>query len=211
MIIIVVLLVAAVSGAGWYVYNNHNKTKVERTGGTNSYATTSKSASTVAPVTVDLTAGWTAYSNAKGAFSLKYPVSWVTATNPELCSDGIVLLGPNAASVGKCGSDFIGQIYVTSSDGDSRTDRKLSSSLYVDITTESVTVTGVTGQKQTGTSKDTSGMEAIGSVPDGSKNIIYIFYTNGKTYVAQYIQRPTDTDVHSDFDLLVTKTLKFSS
>jgi hypothetical protein len=47
-------------------------------------------------------------------------------------------------------------------------------------------------------------------LPDLTKVVIYSFYANGRTYIAQYNQRIDDPDILPDFDLMITKTLKFS-
>lgn len=203
LVVIIVVLLGLVGWLAWHKNSGASNSSSKSGSGTSSAATTQS--------TAEPTAGWIVYSSAKGKFSLKYPSTWVTASNPEFCSGDIILLGPNSSSVGKCGSDSFGEIFITSSDGDNRATYDLSSSLYVDITSKDVSVEGVSGQRQTGTSKDTSGSVGIGSVPDGTKAIVYTFFTNNKTYVVEYLQRPSDPDAQSDFELLVTKTLKFSS
>jgi hypothetical protein len=48
-------------------------------------------------------------------------------------------------------------------------------------------------------------------LPNGAKVVVYYFYAHGKTYVAQYTQESGHPDVLRDFDLMVTRTLKFSN
>jgi hypothetical protein len=51
---------------------------------------------------------------------------------------------------------------------------------------------------------------AMPGLPDGTKVVIYLFYAHGRTYVVRYGQRIGEPDILRDFDLMITKTLKFS-
>jgi hypothetical protein len=206
-IILVIALVAALGAIGWLVYKNQKKPAT-----TTTTTVSTKSATAPAPAAkteVDPTAGWTAYSSKTGEFNLKYPSSWVQASNKSMCSDDLLLLGANAASVGRCASDGGGQILITSAKGNVLTNYELDSSSYPDLKTEAVTINGVTGKKQSGTFK--APPEGMGIGPsDGDKTVAYTFYTNGHTYYASNSIKSTYPDVLNDFNLIVTKTLKFT-
>jgi hypothetical protein len=206
-ILFIILIVALIGAAGWLVYKNQKKAPA-----TTTTTTVQKTTSTPVPKTeADPTATWTVYSDAAGKFALRYPTTWVKATHPELCSPGILLLGPTTATVGVCASEGFGQVHITSTDGDSRSNYELGTG-YTAVTKTDVTVDGVTGKKISGTAKgqaasDTPGM---GALADGTIVVNYVFYTNGKTYVAGYTQPPANPDVLNDFNLLVTKSLTFT-
>lgn len=207
--LLILVIVGILGFTGWYVYNARNNTnKSAKNADSANSSTANYSKKTAA---TDPTASWIAYSSKDGVFSLKYPKTWVTATHPELCSPGILLLGANTQSVGVCGSESFGQVSVASVSGDSQKDNDLSTHGFKDVTTSAVTIGGVTGQKQTGTSSGQAASGAPNALPDGIKVTKYVFFTNSKTYTFTYTQASTYPDVLSDFDLMVTKTLKFSS
>ncbi len=163
-----------------------------------------KPAATSTPTTTDPTANWTPYSDKTAQFSLKYPATW-----SHVACDSLLLLGPTAATTGHCQSDSIGQMFVTSVAGDKRSTYELDASNYSNISKQTVTVNGTSSQKESGTYSSAPGA-ALGPA-SGTKVVVYIFYLNGRTYAAKYQQDPAAPDVLSDFDLMVTKTLKFSS
>ena len=208
-LLLILFILILLGGTGWYVLkakDSVNKNYKNAEAASSSQVNYKQSSQPAA----DPTADWVAYSSTEGKYSLKYPKTWAAATNPESCSPGILLLGGNAGSVGKCATESFGQISVVSTDGDSVNDQKLSTG-YKDVTSENVTVNNVAGTKMSGTASGQSGDEISAGMPDGTKVVKYIFYTNGKTYTATYIQMNTYPDVLSDFNLLVTKTLKFEA
>ncbi len=154
----------------------------------------------------DPTSGWKSYTSAEGKYSLKYPNSWVTATNPDLCSPGIFLVGPSADSVGTCGSDNIGQIAFSSFTVESGP-IGLSEEYYSDIKVEPATADSVKGERHSGVYSYEG--EGIGP-PKGTKEVVYIFKTNGTIYKATYIQTAGYPEVEKEFNLIVTKTLRFT-
>jgi hypothetical protein len=199
--LLVVIALTLVSFAGWYVWNtNQNEKKAE---------SNNSSSSTEAPKAeseADPTSGWKEYTNVEGKFSLKYPSNWVTASNPELCSEGIFLLGPTAETVGKCGSDSMGQMLFNSFMVESGP-MGLTEEYYDGIESKEVTVNGVKGERQSGVYS----YEGDGIGPaKGTKSVVYIFKSNGLIYKATYEQQPGFPDVEKDFDLIVTKTLRFN-
>jgi hypothetical protein len=213
--LLIFVIVAIIGGTGWYVMqaNKNTNDTLNNSGLGTAAKSTKKKQTTPAPVAqADPTASWTAYSSKTGKYSLKYPSIWSAPSTPASdCGgdDSFLLLGGNSSSVGKYCADGGGQIYVSSSAGDTRSNNVLQSKDWKDITSSKVTVDGVQGDKQTGTAHDQG--ELLGALPDGSKIVRYTFYTNGRTYTANYEKRDTYTDVLSDFDLMVTKTFKFSS
>jgi hypothetical protein len=165
------------------------------------------------PAEIDETADWTPYISAEGKFSLRHPKIWARPTEPELCTPGLFMAGADAKSVGQCASDNFGQIYVSSTEGRRLNEHKLTTSNYPyqNITSRKATVDNIEGWLETGTAMgQTDEKFEMPGLPDGAKVVVYSFYAHGRTYAAQYTQRIGDPDVLRDFDLMVTKTLKFS-
>jgi hypothetical protein len=95
-----------------------------------------------------------------------------------------------------------------SANGDKRGEYQLDQASYPDVKTENVTVGGAEGIKQSGTFK--AAPDAVGPGPaDDEKTVVYIFYTNNRTYRASYNVNSTYPDVLNNFNILVTKTFKF--
>ncbi len=203
-IALMIVIAAIIGGTGYYVLKTNNDTKkiLDNTTKLNESIATDKAIVKAADPTKD----WKAYSNAAGKFSLKYPSTWVTATNPSLCGPELFLVGADAKSVGTCASESTGQMYVTSTTETLTDNGELNATSYPDMKTEAVTVTGVVGKRQTGTYKASG--DGPGPV-DGAKTVQYIFHTNGRTYTAVYNINSSFPDVLKDFDLMITKTLKF--
>jgi hypothetical protein len=201
--LLLIITLTLIGFAGWYVWNTNHEDKKK------DIKTTGTSDETQAKVKTDPTSSWTAYTDQTGTFSLKYPSNWVKATNPDMCTEGIFLAGPTVATAGKCGSDALSEVIVLSAQDDVRSTYHLNAANMsgAKLLTTDVTANGVKGIKQTYTV--TKEPEGIG--PEiGTTEVRYVFYAKGYTYVAIYSQRPNDPDVLRDFDLLVTKTLKFN-
>ena len=158
----------------------------------------------------DATANWQSFSSTDGMFSVKYPKTWVQPNNTQYCDKTLLAfglyLGPNADTVLKCGSDGgFGEISIDSNkENNAGFDFK---SDYTNVVKKSVVVDGVTGERISAISSGQQ--QLLGSLPDGTIVVEYTFYTNQKFYVAHYIQKATDPDVLADFDLMITKTLRF--
>jgi hypothetical protein len=214
--LLILVIVGIIGGTGWCVMSANNKTNdtLNNSGLGTAVKATKKKQTTPAPVAqADPTAGWTAYSSKTGKYSLKYPSTWVRPANQQNCAnddDSFLMIGPTAQSVGNCGSDNTGEMYVSSSSGDQRASNELSKTTFPDLATQSVTVNGIQGERLSGTSNGSGQGIGFGTEDKGAKVIMYIFYTNGRTYTAAYYQNKYP-DVLSDFDLMITKTLKFSS
>jgi hypothetical protein len=212
--LLIFVIVAIIGGTGWYVMSANSKTNdtLNKAGlGTAVKSSKKKQASPTAAPPAAVPPSWKAYTNKEGNFSLEYPAAWATSPHPEFCASGSLLLGANSSSVGRCGSDSGSQMYVSSISGDTRTTSELQTANYPDLKTEAITVNGVVGKKQTGTFKGTG--EGLGP-SDGTQTVAYTFYSGGRTYSAVYDSKLDDTvlpNVLSDFNLMVTKTLKFSA
>ena len=204
--ILVAIIVCMVVGLGYYAYKA-NKDAGRSLTTSSSLNQDVANAKTNASGT-DVTKDWKAYSNS--AFSLKYPPGWAVAKNPELCGEGILLLGADSSSVGVCGSEGFGQMSIAAIDGNQLSSVELQKSNYPDLKTEAVVVAGVAGSKQTGT-YHADGGEGIGPA-SGEIDTVYSFVTNNRTYIAIYRNESAKKypDVKKDFELMITKTLKFN-
>ncbi len=210
-IILIVVVAVLLAGLGGYVYYQQQQNNKAYDASHNGVTVTKKSKKVTKPV-ADPTADWTAYTSVKGKFSLKYPPTWVQPTNKELCSEGLfdrtLYLGQTKDSVLKCATEYFGVLHVGSVAGDKRADSNFGSG-WSSITKKLVTVSGVTGERSMAT-KVHPANEFDGNA--GDKEIQYVFYTNGITYIASYtlpVQGPFP-DVTEDFDTMITKTLKFN-
>jgi hypothetical protein len=218
--IVLVIFVGAVGALGWFVWQAKHNTEKSLDNTTQSETVTPEknTENTDKPVPTDITKDWTPYSSEKGKFSLRYPKTWVQPLNRDLCSpelfDRAVYLGPDAGSVLKCASEYFGQMSVSSVDGDKRAEYALGTG-YKDITDKEVIINGVAGHRIAGVAK--AATPDAGFAPaEGTIEVRYVFYAPaGVTYVAKYTQAPKgsspSTDVLNDFDLMITKTLRFAS
>lgn len=202
-LLLILLVLLALGFGGWYVWHKDKKDTSDKK--TTTAASTKKSSGKKSAV--DPTADWTAYSSAEGQFSLKYPRTWVTATHPELCSPGILLLGADASSVGVCASESFGQVAITWR-RDGTACEALDAASWTVSATEAVTVSATAGTKTTATARASDA--PVGALPEGTSRVQYCFAaSNGTTLTAAYTQLAAYPDALSDFNLLVTRTLRF--
>jgi prepilin-type N-terminal cleavage/methylation domain-containing protein len=196
-VLLVVIALTLIVGVGAYVY------KSNKDSGDSGTPAVHKSAAANSEKPADPTADWTAYTSKSGKFSLRYPKSWVTASNPDLCADGIFMLGATGESVGKCASENFGQMAITW-----RTDRAACGDLDSDAWTTdakvATKVAGVDATKITATAKAPG--FGLGTVPEGTRTVQYCFVANNTTYIADYTQLSSYPDALSDFNTMVTKT-----
>jgi type II secretory pathway pseudopilin PulG len=212
--LLVLLIVGILGGAGWYIYQAQQKTK-QTLNNTTQGAGESQKSTKPAAQPKDETANWTIFISEKGKFSLKYPPNWVQPTNKERCNPGLfdrsLYLGPDSNSVLVCGSEYFGQMWVGSVDGDKRADYSFGSG-YNNVINKDIVVNDVAGQRISGVAKAKSEDDVFAPL-EGTIEVHYVFYTNGITYSARYTQVPKghnpSTDVLADFDLMITKTLQF--
>ena len=201
--LLVVIALALIVGVAFYVMNANKDKKDDKV--------TTPSSTSKTQAVADPTANWTSYSSPLGKFSVKYPKAWATAANPDACSNtaetGIFLLGADSESVGKCASEGFGQMAITW-----RTDRQFCGDLNSDTTMQdskqTVTVDGQSATKIEATAK-APGM-GLGADPEGTKSVQYCIVANNMTYIANYTQLSSYPDALSDFNTMVTKTLKFN-
>jgi hypothetical protein len=169
------------------------------------------------PERTDETADWITYVSSEGRFSLRHPKYWaVGPRHPQYCTDkgSFFMAGAGADFVAECGTEYFGQIYVSSKEGNQLSNHKLTASEYPyqNITSRKVTVDNIEGTRETGTAMGQMDEKfAMPGLPDGTKVVIYLLYAHGRSYVAQYTQRIGDPDILRDFDIMVTKTLKFGN
>jgi hypothetical protein len=235
--VLVLVILAILGGTGYYV-NYAKKQTLNTLDSANAITAKTVPAVSKGP-SVKLTENWSGYSNQEGSFSLKYPNKWVQPLSRKLCPTGTfdssIYLGPNTSSVLKCGYSgqvvTVSQVVVSSYIGDQRSTYKLNPSNFSGVNTVNYGINGVVGVKQTGEVsnpaapkyKSYSSPQASTSpvslsttaLPNGTFIERYIFYTNNNTYVAQYLQEKSgssdSSDVLSDFDLMISKTLQFHS
>ena len=202
ILLLIILIIIAIAGAAWYVWDK-NKDKDTNTTNQN---TSQNNNSSDDKSSDDPTDDWVVYSNTPGSFSFRHPASWVFAANPEICTDSLVLIAPTAETVGRCATEFSGEISASSVAGDERASFALDPAVYTSITSTPVTINGVTGTKQTGTINMTS---EIGGLPTDTETIQYTFFTGGRSYIISYHQQPGYPDVSDDFETIVTRTFRF--
>ena len=209
--LLILIAVAIIGGTGWYVYNANKKANTSYNSASQSSQSTVKFAKrkTAATTTVtpnqssDPTAGWATYASASGGFSLKYPKTWVTSESATNCPSGLLMLGANSSSIGRCGTNNFGQMTMTWQPA--RAQCGLNSSDWTINSTQNVTVSGVGGLESNATSKT-----ATTSGPAGTSTVQYCFITKGNMYVANYTELSSYPDVLADFNTMVTKTLNFN-
>jgi hypothetical protein len=170
----------------------------------------------VLPEKTDKTADWITYVGSASRFSLRYPKYWAVGhANPQNCTKperSDFTAGANADLVADCGTEYIGQIYIYSNEGNELSSHKLTTSdyPYQNITGKKVTVDNIEGMREAGTAIGQDDEKfAMPGLPDGTKVVVYLFYVHGRTYVAVYNHRIGEPDILRDFDLMITKTLKF--
>lgn len=202
-IILIILILAIIGFAGWYLWKKQDNKSSKNT---NTSQKDDKS-SDKKPAKTDPTDDWATYSNTPGDFSFKHPKSWIFAEHPEWCTETLVLFAASASAVGKCATESFGQMVVMSTEGDVRAESGLGEG-FESVVQITVNASDVEGTKQTGTSTSSDG---VGALPVDSVVTQYVFFTNGRTYTARYVQTPDYPNALSDFNTLVTKTLKFSA
>jgi hypothetical protein len=199
--VLMLIIVGLLAFIGWYVWHTKQTTNATLNGAASQQ---------ISVKAKDPTLDWIKYSSASGKFSLKYPNNWFLPDNKVLCANDMLMLGGSQAAAGHCASDAIGEVIITSKDGDQTKNYQLSKTEYPNVSISEVTVDGVKGQKITGTFHQAADTAGLG-IADNTKVIAYLFVTGGKTYVALYQQQPAMPDVANDFQVMITRTLKFNS
>jgi hypothetical protein len=170
------------------------------------------------PEKTDETADWITYVSPKGRFSLRHPKSWaVGPKQSQYCgkAEFSFTAGADADLVEDCGTEYYGQIYLVSEEGNYLNPQKslrTASQSYRNITRQKVIVDNIEGTREAGTVRQNNNeLDIDHPLPDGTKVVNYEFYAHGRTYFAQCQQRVDNPGVLRDFDLMVTNTLKFSN
>jgi len=202
-LVVLVVVLALAGGAGYYIWHTNQQSQVKL----DAAKKATQSSNHISTKSTDPTATWTKYSNKDGGFSLKYPSSWLTAYS---CTTSAVLLAPSSSVRVDCNSakvnqGYIEEIYVGPAFRFGCIPLSLKDG-FTNIQQQSVkTSSGVTATEYTAASNGNSGSLFM----KGTNVNDYYFTVNGKCYEANYTQFPGYPDVSSDFNLMITKTLKF--
>jgi hypothetical protein len=86
------------------------------------------------PEKTDETADWITYISSEGRFSLRHPKYWAVGhQRPQSCTEherSDFTAGADAELVADCGTEYFGQIYVSSMEGDQLGSHKLTTDKY---------------------------------------------------------------------------------
>lgn len=209
--LLILIAVTLLGFVGYYVYHNQQSTDKRLDSSVSSSPSNTKR---TFEKKADPTASWTAYTSPSGQFKLKYPSGWVQPTSRDLCDSSSfnygLYLGPDSASVLRCGTDNgWGQITVISANDD--LGAYDFSDGYTGVQKKIIIVDGVKGQRVSALASGQG--QLLGSLTDGTVVVEYSFAANNRHYVAHYFQAPAgenpSKNVLSDFDTMITKTLKF--
>jgi hypothetical protein len=173
------------------------------------------------PEKTDETADWITYVSPKGGFSLRHPKSWAVGPNQsQYCTKAefSFTAGADAVLVEDCGTEYYGQIYLVSEEDNQLGKHKIETDkdFYRNLSSRKIMVDNIEGTRESGTamgqfSEKYEEKYVLPGLPDGTKVVVYSFYIHGRTYVAEYNHRIGEPDLLRDFDLMITKTLKFSN
>ena len=214
--LLIVAILAIIGGTGYFVW--HAKQNADA-----SLKNAAKSSVGVArkpqsKTSVDAASGLTTFSSANGAFSVQYPSSWVTPSNPKLCGtflDNDLEIGPDKQSVVVCATDgSLSQVSISATTPQKAGDpsQTLNAQGYKNFQSSDITVDSVKGHSYSAVASGQE--EGLGAYPDGAIVMMDVF-TKGKwVVIAQYNQLPPSDnagishDNRSTFDQIV-KSLKF--
>lgn len=188
VIVITILVVAAIGASGWYVYRNNSKTKSD--------------------VSVQATEDWTSYTDPAGHFSLKHPLAWHGAENPEDCGEGNLYLVSDKNSTILCGKDGVPEISVIWYQ--SSADLKLGSleaAAYDSITSKKVQISGVEATQYHGVTNDAYA-NTPNYLPAGVEVTRYYLKKGNSAYIIEYNQTSDDKKTLDDFIKMATTTFK---
>ena len=168
------------------------------------------------------TADWITFVSSQGGFSLRHPKNWAVGfQEPQNCFGDVgsdFVAGAAADLVAECATEYRGQIYLSSNEGNQLDSHKLETDkdYYQNLSSQKVTVDNVEGTRESGTaigqfSEKWEEKNVLPGLPDGTNVVVYKFYIHGRTYVAEYNHRIGEPDILRDFSLMITKTLKFSN
>ncbi|HSW80083.1 MAG TPA: hypothetical protein VLG47_04890 [Candidatus Saccharimonadales bacterium] len=199
--ILLLVVVALITGTGWYVWHVRKDT--------NKLSEETVSQSQPVPKAgdpiymLDKSKGVINYKNTVGKFSVNYPSNWVHLdTTEKLCggaADRSLDIGPDKKSIARCGTDgTVSQVSISSVPGDMTnkadyaifTDKKHDG--WVKVVKSTVTADGVTGTFYCGTAQGQG--DGLGAYPDGAEVYQDIFVKNNITYTAIYTQYPKSSN-----------------
>jgi hypothetical protein len=173
------------------------------------------------PEKTDETADWITFVSPSGGFSLRHPRHWaVGPKQSQYCAKAEVSFtaGADADLVEDCGTEYFGQIYVSFEEGNQLGKHKIETDkeFYRNLSRRKVMVDNIEGTRESGAAIGQSSEKfeekyVLLGLPDGTKVVVYSFYVHGRTYMAEYNHRIGEPDILRDFDLMITKTLKFSN
>lgn len=208
--LLILVIVGLLGGAGWYVWNAKHKTDKNFNNADSASSSTflyaSRPNEDIAPD------GWKYYADEAGDFSFYYPPSWTLQYKG--CNPGLVLLGANERSAGRCGTESFGQITVYSKEGPPTSESYLREVHgYTNIQRfDAPEVDNIIGSKQSGEASGQQQESEIGTtgLADGTEVTFYLFYDQDadRTHTATYRQLAGTPDVLADFDRMVS-TLTF--
>lgn len=212
---LIVVVIGIIVGTGYYVYNAQKETKkLLDNASSTAPVTNNKTATQPDAKSDDPTSQWKIYKSDSGEFSVKFPKTWVTASNLEYCSEGLLLIGVNmkdgTSSVGRCGSDgagAFGQMVVTWTRDKDRADMSrcgFTEGAWKVDSKSSVKVAGVNAIRTAATF--TIDESEMGGESKGTTSVQYCFIAKDTLYIASYTMRPNYPDALNDFDAMVTKT-----
>src|SRR5262245_319389 len=135
------------------------------------------------PEKTDETADWITYVSPKGGFSLRHPRSWaVGPQQSQYCTKAefSFTAGADADLVADCGTEYYGQIYLASEEGNQLGKNKIETDkdFYRNLSSRKVMVDNIEGTRESGTAMGQSSEKfeeknVLLGLPDGTKVVVY--------------------------------------
>ena len=211
-IFLLIFVAMVLGGTGWYVWNAKKETDKNfndsNSASNSTFLYASRPNEDIAPD------GWEFYANHEGDYAFYYPPSWIL--QDKGCNPGLVLLGANERSTGRCGTESFGQIIIYAKEGPPTSTSGTylrEADGYTNIRWhDAPEAGGIIGTKMSGEASGQVRESEIGTtgLPDGTEVTLYVFYDqdDDRTHTATYIQLDSYPDVLADFDRMVS-TLVF--
>lgn len=158
------------------------------------------------------TLNWTSFTAATGKYCLSHDPAWL-ATYCDTKAEGVdtrggdvLLVDPSGKKAPDCKSDGEDwRIFGFSSPGNTLKETAMPFDQAGIHQKTTVTIDGVSASKYEGKVQAASG----NIPPNGSKQMLYLFFANNRTYWFEYDQWPNETDYSQKFDTMVANTLRF--
>jgi hypothetical protein len=157
-----------------------------------------------APLAVPATCPATV-TNSRGAYSFRCPSDW-TFLNCEAYTY-TWLINPVGLADGCLDEAYLARMMVWSIPGDYSGGPSNMGILGTQQSSRPATVAGIVGTRRTYLVTTDNPL----GPPKGTIKVLYTFVTGGRTLFAFYAGYPGDLDLTSDFDRMITGTLKFSA